>query len=259
MPGLRREEVALLAGMSVDYYARLERGHLAGASESVLLAVARALQLDDAECQHLLVLACSVDPQAARRPRKRRDSSVLRPAVTAILAGLTIPAYVRTSRMEVVAANELCQALYGGALDSDRLPLNLARWMFLDPQSQGFFADWEQVADDLVGSLRLQVGRDPRDTGLSRLVGELSTRSDEFAARWARQNVRLHQTSRKRLQTRVVGEIELTGNALELAGDDLTLIAYTADVGSPAEEQLQLLAAWAATERDRTIRQTSEK
>ncbi len=165
-----------------------------------------------------------------------------------ILAGMTgLPAYVRTPKMEILAANELCQALYGGALDESRLPLNLARYLFLDPHSRGFFLDWEAIADDLVGALRIVAGRDPRDRALSDLIGELSTRSDEFVARWARQNVRLHRTTRKRLQNRVVGAIELTGNALELPGDDLVLIAYTADPGSPAEDQLQLLASWAAS------------
>ena len=172
-----------------------------------------------------------------------------RPAVGAILAGMTtIPAYVRTSRMEIVAANELCRALYGGVLDQDRLPLNLARYLFLDPHSRGFFVDWDHVADDLAGALRAQAGRDPRDKALSDLIGELSTRSDEFVARWARQNVRLHRTASKRLHNRVVGDIELTGNALELPGDDLTLIAYTADAGSQAEDQLRLLATWMASQ-----------
>jgi len=249
VPGLRREEVAMLAGLSVDYYGRLERGNLAGASESVLEAVARALRLDDAERQHLLDLARRADPPRPRRPSRKKALSMPREAVFSILAGLTIPAYVRTPRMEIVAANELCQALYGGALDDDRLPLNLARYLFLDPHSRGFFSEWDHVADDLVGSLRTQVGRDPRDKGLSDLIGELSTRSDEFVTRWARQNVRLHHTSRKRLHNRVIGEIELTGNALELSGDDLTLIAYTADVGSHAEDQLRLLASWAATQK----------
>jgi hypothetical protein len=166
-----------------------------------------------------------------------------------ILAGMTsIPAYLRTPQMEIVAANALCQALYGGALDDERLPLNLARYLFLDPHSRGFFLDWDAVADDLVGALRVQSGRDRRDRALSDLIGELSTRSDEFVARWARQNVRLHRTARKQLHNRVVGDIELTGNALELPGDDLVLIAYTADPGSQAEDQLKLLAAWAATQ-----------
>jgi transcriptional regulator with XRE-family HTH domain len=248
VPGLRREEVAMLAGLSVDYYARLERGNLTGASESVLEAVARALLLDDAERQHLFDLARHTTA-AAPRTSRRKPAAAPRPAVGAILAGMTtIPAYVRTSRMEIVAANELCRALYGGVLDEDRLPLNLARYVFLDPHSRGFFLDWDQVADDLVGSLRTQAGRNPRDTALSDLIGELSTRSDEFVARWARHNVRLHRTARKRLHNRVVGDIELTGNALELLGDDLTLIAYTADVGSPAEDQLRLLATWTATQ-----------
>ena len=248
VPGLRREEVAMLAGLSVDYYGRLERGNLSGASESVLEAVARALQLDDAERQHLFDLARHAESStASRRPRRPKLAPGPRPAVISILTGLTIPAYVRTSRMDIIAANELCRALYGGALDDERLPLNLARYLFLDPHSRGFFLDWDHVADDLVGSLRVQAGRDPRDKGLSDLIGELSTRSDEFVARWARQDVRLHRTARKRLHNQIVGDIELTGNALELPGDDLTLIAYTADVGSQAEEQLQLLAAWTAT------------
>jgi transcriptional regulator with XRE-family HTH domain len=248
VPGLRREEVAMLAGLSVDYYGRLERGNLSGASRSVLEAVARALQLDDAERQHLFDLARHAESStASRRPRRPKPVPGPRPAVTSILTSLTIPAYVRTSRMDIIAANKLCQTLYGGALDDERLPLNLARYLFLDPHSRGFYLDWDHVADDLVASLRVQVGRDPRDKELSDLVGELSTRSDEFVARWARQDVRLHRTARKQLHNQIVGDIELTGNALELAGDDLTLIAYTADVGSEAEEQLQLLAAWTAT------------
>lgn len=247
VPGLRREEVAMLAGMSVDYYARLERGNLSGASESVLDAVARALRLDDVERAHLFDLAQQTAPSGPRRAPRSKAPSELRPAVYAILAGLTIPGYVRTSRMDIVAANELCRALYGGALDAERLPLNLARYLFLDPHSRGFFTDWDHVADDLVGSLRVLVGRNPRDKALSDLVGELSTRSDEFVARWARQTVRSHQTSRKTLHNQVVGDIELTGSALDLPADDLTLIVYTADVGSPAADQLQLLAAWTVT------------
>jgi len=144
--------------------------------------------------------------------------------------------------------------LYEGALDDQRLPLNLARYLFLDPHSRGFFLDWDGVADDLVGALRGQAGRDPRDRALSDLIGELSTRSDEFVARWARQNVRLHRTARKWLHNRVVGDIELTGNALELPGDDLVLIAYTADPGSSADEQLKLLTSWVATQNQAAAR-----
>jgi len=170
--------------------------------------------------------------------------------VLSIVHGMNgIPAYLRTPRMDILAANSLCQALYGGALDEDRLPVNVARYVFLDPHSRGFFVDWDAVADDTVEALRMQAGRNVRDRALSDLIGELSTRSDEFADRWARRNVRLHRTTRKRLHNRVVGDIELTGNALELPGDDLILIAYTADPGSVAEDQLQLLATWAATQQ----------
>lgn len=246
--GLRREEVALLAGVSVDYYSRLERGQLAGASDEVLDAVARALQLDDAEHQHLLDLARNTAPRPRRSRTTTQSPSGPRQAALMILDSMIgLPAYLRTPRMDILAANDLCRALYGGALDHDKLPVNVARYLFLDPRSRAFYRDWDAVADDTVGALRMQAGRDVRNRSLTDLIGELSTRSDEFATRWARQNVRIHGTTRKRLHNQVIGDIELTGNALELPGDDLVLIAYTADPGSPAEEQLQLLAAWAAT------------
>jgi transcriptional regulator with XRE-family HTH domain len=247
--GLRREEVAMLAGVSVDYYDRLERGNLSGASESVLEAVARALQLDDAERQHLRDLARSSEPTPFRRRNRSKRAATPRPAVLAILAGMTgVPAYVRNARMDILAANELCRALWDGRLDDDRLPLNLARYVFLEPDSGGFFLDWDTVADDLAGALRVQAGRDPRNRSLSDLIGELSTRSEEFATRWSRQNVAFHRTARKRLHNRIVGEIELNGDALELVGDGLTLITYTADPGSQAADQLRLLATWQATQ-----------
>jgi transcriptional regulator with XRE-family HTH domain len=246
--GLRREEVAMLAGVSVDYYARLERGNLAGASESVLEAVAVALHLDDAERQHLHDLARNTEAAPSRR-RNRPKPVTPRPAVLAILAGMTgIPAYVRNPRMDILAANDLCRFLWDGRLDDDNLPLNLARYVFLEPHSQGFFLDWDTVADDVAGALRVQAGRDPRNRSLSDLIGELSTRSDEFATRWSRQNVKLHRTARKRLHNRVVGDIELNGDALELVGDGLTLITYTAEPGSQAADQLRLLATWQVTQ-----------
>jgi transcriptional regulator with XRE-family HTH domain len=248
LKGLRREEVAMLAGVSVDYYARLERGNLAGASESVLEAVAGALQLDDAERQHLHDLARSSEPTPSRRRNRSKRAATPRPAVLAILAGMTgVPAYVRNARMDILVANELCRALWDGRLDDDRLPLNLARYVFLEPHSGGFFLDWDTVADDLAGALRVQAGRDPRNRSLSDLIGELSTRSEEFSTRWSRQNVKLHRTARKRLHNRIVGDIELNGDALELVDDGLTLITYTADPGSQAADQLQLLGTWQAT------------
>ncbi len=167
-----------------------------------------------------------------------------------ILNGMTgTPAYVRNARLDILAANDLCLAVYDGVLVRDDLPFNLARFVFLDPYAKAFFLEWDTIAQDMVGALRTQAGRDPSDRGLSDLIGELTTRSDGFAARWARHDVRLHRTARKRLANRVVGEIELTGDALDLAGDGLTMIAYSAEPGSQAEDQLKLLAAWSATAR----------
>jgi transcriptional regulator with XRE-family HTH domain len=257
--GLRREEVAALAGVSVDYYASLERGSLAGASESVLEALARALQLDDAERQHLHDLARNAEATPSRRRSRPRPAATLRPAVLAILTGMTgIPAYVRNAQLDILAANDLCRALWGGVLDEGKLPLNLARYVFLEPHSRGFFLDWDTVADDLAGALRVEAGRDPRNRLLSDLIGELTTRSEEFSTRWSRQNVKLHRTARKRLHNRVVGDIELNGDALELVGDGLTLITYTAEPGSQAADQLRLLASWQATQYQEAIRATSD-
>jgi hypothetical protein len=237
--------------VSFDYYARLERGNLSGVSDSVLEALARALQLDEAERQHLFDLAKASVPASRSHPAKPAVTRV-RPAVLSILNGMTgTPAYVRNARLDILAANDLCLALYDGVLNRDELPFNLARFVFLDPYAKAFFLDWDTIAKDMVGALRAQAGRDPSDRGLSDLIGELTTRSDGFAARWARHDVRLHRTARKRLSSRVVGEIELTGDALDLAGDRLTMIAYSAEPGSQAEDQLKLLAAWSATERAR--------
>ena len=262
VPGLRREEVASLAGMSFDYYARLERGNLSGVSDPVLEALARALRLDEAERQHLFDIARAASAPARRSASASASAKApvtrVRPAVLSILEGMTgTPAYVRNERLDILAANDLCLALYDGVLSRDRLPLNLARFVFLDPYAKAFFLDWDTVAQDIVGTLRGQAGRDPYDRSLSDLIGELTTRSDGFAARWARHDVRLHRTARKRLGNRLVGEIELTGDALDLAGDRLILIAYSAAPGSHAEDQLKLLAAWSATERTEQLPPTT--
>lgn len=260
VPGLRREEVASLAGVSFDYYARLERGYLSGVSDSVLEALARALQLDEAERQHLFDLARSASTPASRPRRTRQAATRVRPALLSILNGMTgTPAYLRNARMDLVAANELCLALYDGVVAQDELPFNLARFVFLDPYAKAFFLDWDTIARDMVASLRSQAGRDPSDRGLSDLIGELTTRSDCFGRQWARHDVRLHRTARKRLGSRVVGEIELTGDAFELPGDELTMVAYSAEPGSPAEEQLQLLAAWSAPTRSTETHSTETR
>lgn len=244
--GLKREEVAMLAGVSTEYYARLERGNLRGVSESVLDSLARALQLDEAERAHLFDLAKAAAPAPSSGVRRARTE--LRPSIERLLAGMTgTPAYVRNSRMDVVAANNLCYALYTDILSPATLPLNLARFMFLDPRSRDFFVDWETLADDFAAAMRAESGRSPRDRALNHLIGDLAAGSNEFSTRWARHNVRFHRTARKTMHNPLVGDIELTGDALELPGEGLTLIAYTAEAGSHAQDQLDFLASWSTT------------
>jgi len=256
VPGLRREEVALLAGVSADYYTRLERGNLAGVSESVLDALARALQLDEAERAHLFDLARAATPGTpGARGQRRSAQSRVRPDVQRILDAMSgAPAYVRNGRLDILAVNELGSALYAGILTPHMLPVNLARFLFLDPRATEFFLEWDQVANDCVATLRGEAGRTPYDRGLTDLVGELSTRSEEFRTRWARHNVRLHRTAPKRLHHPMLGDIELTGHALELPGDGLTVITYTVEPGSESEQALAFLASWSTERRQATAR-----
>jgi transcriptional regulator with XRE-family HTH domain len=248
VPGLRREEVALLAGVSVDYYTRLERGGAAGVSESVLESLARALQLDDAERAHLFDLARAT--QTARGRRRRPASQRMRPSVQRTLDAITAaPAFVRNGRMDILAANRLGHAFYAQHFDSPHRPTNSARFIFLDERAPDFYVDWDKVATDAVAVLRTEAGRDPYDRGLSDLVGELSTRSDAFRARWAAHNVRFHDTGSKRFHHPVVGELSLEYETMQLAADaGLMLFVYTAEPGSKSDEALNLLATWAATE-----------
>lgn len=242
VPGLRRSELATLAGISVEYLTQLERGNVAGVSDAVLDSLARALQLDEAERVHLIDLARAAGGQ--RRLTRGRRTAQARPSVGRILDLLGSPAYVRTGRGDIVAVNTLCTALYGDVLRPEALPVNIARYVFLDPRSQEFFLDWDSIADDTAAALRIEVGRTPHDKQLSDLVGELATRSDAFTARWGRHNVRLHRTATKRLHNPVVGDLEVTGDALELPGEDLTLIVYTAPPGTPAQDKLDFLTRW---------------
>ncbi len=247
VPGLRREEVALLAGVSVDYYTRLERGNASGVSESVLEALARALQLDEAERAHLfdLARAAGSTPRRRRRPASQR----VRPSVQRILDTITAaPAFVRNGRLDILAANRLGRAFYAQHFDSPHGPPNSARFIFLDPRAPEFYVDWEQVATDAVAVLRSEAGRDPYDRDLSDLVGELSTRSETFRTRWAAHNVRFHDTGSKRFHHSVVGDLNLTFETMQLVADaGLMLFVYTAEPGSKSEEALNLLASWAAT------------
>jgi transcriptional regulator with XRE-family HTH domain len=247
VPGLRREEVALLAGVSVDYYTRLERGNINGVSDGVLEALARALQLDEAERAHLFDLARAAHPAAPARRRPARQ--LVRPGVQRILDAMTgAPAFVRNGRMDLLAANQLGRALYAEHFASPAQPANSARYIFLDPRATSFYLDWDRVASDAVSILRSEAGRSPYDRGLSDLVGELSTRSELFRTLWAKHNVRFHDTGAKRVHHPVVGELHLTYETMQLTADaGLMLFAYSAEPGTPSKQALDLLASWAAT------------
>jgi transcriptional regulator with XRE-family HTH domain len=198
--GLRREEVALLAGVSIDYYVRMERGNLAGASDAVLDAITDA------------------------------------------------PAWIRNARHDMLAVNRMARALYAPLLADPRRPVNNARFIYLDPAARDFFTDWERAADDIAAMLRSEAGHNPHDKQLIELIGELSTRSEDFRVRWAAHIVRFHRTGRKRFRHPVVGPLDLDFEAMEFpARPGLTLLVYTAAAATPAADNLKLLASWAAT------------
>jgi transcriptional regulator with XRE-family HTH domain len=220
VPGLRREEVAALAGVSVEYYKRLERGNAAGVSDSVLDALADALRLDDAERAHLFDLARAAGPVASRR-RRRASPQRVRPVVQRIVDSIGSPATVSNARGDYLTANALGRALYAPLFESREQPANAARFTFLDPAAQQFFTEWEKAAKGLVAALRSEAGRNPHDRALSDLVGELSTRSEPFRKWWAAHNVRYHQTGRKRLHHPIVGELDLDYEVMELSAVDV--------------------------------------
>jgi transcriptional regulator with XRE-family HTH domain len=248
VPGLRREEVATLAGVSVDYYNRMERGSLGGASESVLDALARALRLDEAERAHLFDLARASGPSA--RSRRRSTKQNVRPSVQWMLDSMTGSAAIaENGRLDALATNRLGRAFHSHLFDGSGRPVNFARFVFLDPRAKEFFADWERAAKDTSALLRSEAGRNPFDRELSDLVGQLSTQSEEFRGHWATHNVRLHNRGEKRFTHPVVGELELSYNRIELPADPgVMIVAYTAEPGSRSAEAFSLLASWAASE-----------
>ncbi|PUB24454.1 helix-turn-helix protein [Promicromonospora sp. AC04] len=245
--GLRREEVAMLAGVSVDYYVRMERGNLSGASDGVLDALVGALQLDEAEREHLFTLARTA---GSSRVRRRRAPTSVRPAVQQVLDAISdAPAWVRNGRHDIVAMNRLGRALYAPILADPRRPANTTRFVYLDPAARDFFVNWETVAKDSASYLRIEAGRNPHDPDLIALIGELSTQSELFRERWASHDVRLHRSGQKRLRHPVVGRLDLNFESMELPSEPgLVLNVYTASAGSPAADSLALLASWAATQ-----------
>jgi len=249
--GLRRGEVAALAGVSVEYYTRLERGNLGGASDSVLEAVARALQLDETEIAHLHHLARAAGPTPARVRARRDKAPEVRPAIRRVLESMTgVPAFLRNHRFDILAANSLGMALYAPMFAaSAALPVNSMRFSFLNPHAQAFYPDWAQVGRSAVAALRIAAAQHPHDQQLMNLIGELSMRSDTFRTWWAAQDVYMHRHGVKRFRHPTVGELELAYEGLELSGDEgLTIVTYSAEPGTPSGDGLALLATWAATQ-----------
>ena len=252
VPGLRRAEVAMLADMSVEYYAKLERGQIAGASAAVLESLSRALLLDETERMHLLDLARAADGiPTSGRPRRRSSATVTaRPGLQRTLDAITGgPAFVRDRHQNLVATNALGAAFYSPVIGAGGRAPNLARFQFLDPAARDFYPDWELFAQMCVGIMRVEAGRDPHDRTMQDLVGELTTRSETFARLWSAHDVRTHGTGTKRFHHPVVGELTLAYEELAVTAEDgMALLVYTAEPGSPSAERLQMLASWSLSE-----------
>ncbi|MET7319628.1 helix-turn-helix transcriptional regulator [Streptomyces sp. NPDC005549] len=257
--GLRRGEVAMLAGVSVEYYTRLERGNLSGVSDHVLDAICKALRLDDTERDHLYTLARAANTGPPRTRRRNTRKQTVRPSVLRIIEGLQVqPAYVRNNRMDILAANPLGRALLHELFEQE--PANTCRFVFLDPRAPRLYLDWERVARNGVGVLRVETAKNPYDPELCALIGELSTRSNAFRTMWGAQDVHTYTRGTKRFQHLAVGELDLIHETLDLPGDDrLSITVYNADPGTPAADALRLLASWAATqEREAATAQQSD-
>ncbi|MFE2914703.1 helix-turn-helix transcriptional regulator [Kitasatospora indigofera] len=251
LPGLRREEVAMLAGMSSDYYAKMERGNLAGVSAEVLDALARALRLDEAETEHLHDLARSANPSPARR-RSRPAQSTVRPSLQRFLDAITgAPAWIVNQRGDILATNPLARALLAPLLTDPDARDNSARFIFLSPAARTFYPRWERAADASAANLRTAAGRNPRDKELTDLIGELAARSDAFSSRWSAHAVRLHRTGTKHIHHPDVGDLEFVYEGVELPDHPgWMMYAYTSATGSPTEERVKLLGSLAATAAD---------
>ncbi|MEU7336370.1 helix-turn-helix transcriptional regulator [Streptomyces sp. NPDC007074] len=255
VPGLRRGEIAALAGVSVEYYTRLERGSLRGVSDGVLDALAHALRLDDTERMYLYDLARAADPTPGARVRRRTGRPAVRPSVARIVEGMPhLPAYVMNNRLDTLTANPIGRALYAEMYADPACGGNVARFAFLSPAARRFYVDWERMARFAVGSLRVEAARKPHDRELSNLIGELSTRSDAFRVLWASHDVHVFRDSTKRLNHPAVGDLELDQETMSLPDESgLSVVVYSPLPGSAAEDALRLLATWAATtgpERD---------
>ena len=244
--GLRRDEVAFLAGISSQYYTRLERGNATGVSESVIDGIARALQLDEAEQTHLTdLIHAAGTTRAPRGPAPQQVRSTVQRVLDSMVG---TPALVLNGRLDILAANQLGFALFSPVYANPVRPANNARFVFLDPHATEFFRDWNKPANDTVAILRAEAGRHPYDRRLSDLIGELSTRSDQFRGRWAAHDVQIHTTGVKLIHHPVVGDLDLPYESFPMTADlSQSLLTYTPEPGSPSHDALSLLASWAAS------------
>ncbi|MEU4411097.1 helix-turn-helix transcriptional regulator [Streptosporangium sp. NPDC023963] len=253
--GLRREEVAILAGVSVDYYVKLEQGRVGNVSEQVIDAVGRALRLDEVEGRYLRSL---LHPGIEHAARRGPAAAKARPALLSMIHAIDVPAVVHGPHLEVLGINHAGKALLD---DFSSMPIaerNTARWMFLNPRARVVYRDWAEIAADIVAVLRAGAVPGTDDETLSRIVGELSTRSEEFASMWADYRLSEHQHGVKRFFHEAVGDMRLNYQTLHLPDSHgQTIVIYTADTGSPSEEKLRLLASWTAEARSQPARRTA--
>ncbi|MFD7708790.1 helix-turn-helix domain-containing protein [Streptomyces sp. NPDC059786] len=241
--GLRREEVALLAAISVDYYTRLEQCRVR-ASASVLAALARALRLDDDQQRYLYELAGRADA----RPRGRRPAQRVRPAVRRLLDQLAeTPAMALGKRLDILAWNPAAAALY---TDFARIPAdrrNYVRLLFTDPVVRALYRNWEHDARDAVAALRMEAAAGPEDPELARLVGELSVRDADFRIWWAEHRVVGSAYGTKHYRHRLVGDLTLDCDTWSSPdGSGQRLMVLTAEPGTPSHDALRILASWTA-------------
>lgn len=253
VPGLRREEVALMAGMSVEYYVRLERGNAKGISEAVFEGVCRALQLDEAERSHLNdLIRVANQGTSAKKRRTKPATAQIRPGVQQLLDAMdSVPAYVNNGRLDVIGINRLGRAefseIYEEPRQAQQAP-NFARFVFVNSASREFYRDWDAVAQQTVALLRAEAGRNPHKRALSDLVGELSVNSEDFRTLWASHDVREHRTGLKHFHHPIVGDLDLNFEAMNLESEPgLLFVALTAAVGTPSHDGLSLLNSWTST------------
>ena len=244
LPGLRREEVAILAGVSVDYYVKLEQGRATNISEQVLRAIEGALRLDSLERKHLRTL---LHPDSVYTRRVAPTPVKARPALLSMVHALDVPAVIHGPHLEVLGINQAGKALLD---DFDAMPSserNMARWMFLNPRAKVVYRNWETIAPQMVAILRDAAGGGNHNDYLSALVGELTVASREFAGFWADYRLFEHTYGVKHFYNETVGELTVNYETLPLPADGgQTVVVYTADPGSPSEEKLRLLASWNA-------------